>query len=671
MNTLKTLALILAISCSLIVKSSEGNALSAKTIANAELFSALPDVTYVGLSPNGKFVGVLQRAGEKRVVKIIDLEESKVIHIHDFGKKGKIIGFDWVTDERLVFEVARNSTRVISNFNVGQLVASNIDGKKTKLISGYGTKELQGRMRSKNGNSRPAIVESILRGDDEHILVTFIDNAGFNELSKLNINTGKVKLIATSPLKYPNWILDEYGNLMGVTSSDKDLEQEIFIYKPSLKEDFFADRSCKNDNNCYLPTIVDDNKKPEWVFFKNFQFPKNGFLVDFDGEEKLILQEFRDKDTSGLYEYNLKTKEVEEIFRDTKMDIGSYMGAEGRLYGFSLMDGRPEYLYLNINNPVKDIHLKAFKAFPKQYVNVMSYSDDFLKAIITVSSDKNPGTFYLLDQKSNQIIVIGKYWSKTSYSNLATMEIVDFKTKDGTNVQTHFTKSLKGDNSPTVIYPHGGPWARDRWGFDPTVQFLAAEGFNVIQMNIRGSSGYGLKHMKYVYKNFDGALTDIFEGIDFYQEKGLIDKNRLCIFGISYGGYASTQGPMMRPDLFKCAVSEAGLYDIEAQYTSGDIRKTLGGISQLETSFGKGPEAKAQSPIEYVEKLQTPFLLIHGTEDQRTPYKEAVAFMKAMDKAGIKYEKLIIKKEEHGFSDPVNRKKKLEVLVTFLDKHLN
>jgi dipeptidyl aminopeptidase/acylaminoacyl peptidase len=670
MNNLKLLLIPILLCGSLLIESASST-LSEETKNNAELFSTLPDVTSVKLSPNGKFVGVAQKAGSKRIVKIIDLENSKIIHVHEFGKKGKIASFSWITDERLAFTVIRNSTRVVSDFFVGQMVASNIDGKKTKLIAGSGTEEGKGRFRDKKGSSRPAQIVSTLRGDDDHILVNFFDNAGFNELSKLNINTGKVTLVATSPLKYPNWILDADNNLLAVTSSDRNLEQEIFIYKPSLKKDFFADRTCKNEKNCYLPKIVEDNKKPEWVFFKDFIFPFSGILADFDGDEKLILEEYRDKDTSGLYEYNLRTKEVEQIFRDERVDIAGYMGAEGRLYGLMLMDGYPEYLLLDTNNPVKDIALKAYKAFPKQFVSIISYSDDFNKAIISVSGDRNPGTFYLLDQKQNQIVIIGKYWSKTSYAGLAKMEVIDFKTRDGTNVQTHFTKSLKGENSPTVIYPHGGPWARDDWGFDPEVQFLAAEGFNVVQMNIRGSSGYGMAHMKHVYKNFDGALTDMFEGIEYYHDEGLIDKDKVCIYGISYGGYASTQGPMMRPDLFKCAVSEAGLYDIEAQYTSGDIRKTYGGISQLETSFGKGPEAREQSPVEYVEKLQTPFLLIHGEKDQRTPYKEAVAFMKAMDKAGIEYEKLIIEKEEHGFRDPVNRKRKLEVLVSFLNKHLN
>ena len=130
MNNLKLL-LISILFCGPLLIESDSNTLSEETKNNAELFSTLPDVTSVKLSPNGKFVGVAQKAGSKRIVKIIDLEKSKVIHVHDFGKKGKITGFTWVTDERLVFRVARNSTRVVSDFNIGNLVASNIDGKKT------------------------------------------------------------------------------------------------------------------------------------------------------------------------------------------------------------------------------------------------------------------------------------------------------------------------------------------------------------------------------------------------------------------------------------------------------------------------------------------------------------------------------------------------------------
>ena len=145
----------------------------------------------------------------------------------------------------------------------------------------------------------------------------------------------------------------------------------------------------------------------------------------------------------------------------------------------------------------------------------------------------------------------------------------------------------------------------------------------------------------------------------------------MCIYGGSYGGYAATQGPMMRPDLFKCAVSEAGLYDVNAQYKSGDIRMNRGGKKFLEDAFGDGEKAEDMSPINYIYKLKTPFMIIHGKEDIRTPWQEAEAFMKGMDKNGIEYEKMIIEKETHGFSKEENRIEKMKRISAFFNKYLD
>ena len=162
----------------------------------------------------------------------------------------------------------------------------------------------------------------------------------------------------------------------------------------------------------------------------------------------------------------------------------------------------------------------------------------------------------------------------------------------------------------------------------------------------------------------------MFDSIEYLDSEGMIDKNNVCVYGGSYGGYAATQGPMMRPDLFKCAISEAGLYDINAQYSSGDIKMMRGGRKFLEDAFGDGEKAEDMSPINYAYKLKTPYMLIHGKKDVRTPYKEAEAFMKAMDKNGIKYEKMIIEKETHGFSKEENRIEKMKRISAFIRKHL-
>ena len=644
------------------------------TSKNAEIFGSRPDIYEVKISPNGRYIGVQQKTEETVIVKILDLDNSQLINVHDFGKKGRISDFFWATDNRLVFSVTRPDSRSTAEFSIGQLVAADLDGKNTKLIAGYGSApdHLQGvRNRAKSNPERPASIVHRLPDDDDHILVNFFDNAGFNDLAKLNIVNGKVTFITRSPVIYPTWVFNNKGNLMGVWTSNLENTSEIYLFKPNLPSGSLSNRECGSANNCYVPPIREDNKMPGWVFFKDFDFPKNASIEGFSPNGKMMITEYMDQDTTGLYEYDLKRNSYELIYRNPRVDLtGVASSIDDGPYGIRIDDGKPEYLYLSEPNRLKDLHIKFFNAFPESKTMLTSRSTDYSRAVGYVSADDNPGIYYLLDVKKNQIAPLGRFWSKTSYDALAKMEVYDFKNKHGDLIQSYFTKAVGKDNAPTIIMPHGGPWARDMWGFHPEVQFLAAEGFNVIQNNIRGSSGYGLKHMKEVYGNFDTVLEDMFDSLDFFDEKGLIDKSNVCIYGGSYGGYASTQAPMMRPDLFRCAISEAGLYDINAQYKSGDIRWARGGKKFLEATFGDGDEAIEQSPVNYVNKLKTPFMIIHGGKDLRTPYKEAVTFMKELDKNGISYEKMIVEKEGHGFSEEENRIEKLKRISAFFNKYL-
>ena len=649
-------------------------AITSDTESNAKLFGSLPDVSNVKISPNGKFVGVQQRTEETIVVKIIDLDNAQLLSVHNFGSKGQITDFFWATDKRLVFTVARENSRNTEIYNVGQLVAANIDGKRTKLIAGFGSApdSRQGvRNRDRTNPDRPAIIVHRLPKDSNKILVSFFDNAGFNELAELDINNGKVSYVTTSPVIYPNWIFNNEGKLMGVSSSTLENNSEIFLFKPNLPQGSLSSRQCSQKQNCYVPPIREDNKRPGWVFFKDFEFPKGASIEGFTPNGKMMVTEYMDENTSGLYEYDLKENTYELIFRDSRVDITAVASSlDDGPYGIRLDNGKPEYLYLSEPNRLKNLHLKFYEAFPAQETMITSYSKDYSRAVGIVMADVNPGTYYLMDMEKNQISPLGRYWSKTSYDSLAEMKVINFKNRYGDEIQSYFTAAVGKKNAPTIVMPHGGPWARDYWRFHPEVQFLAAEGFNVLQNNIRGSSGYGLEHTAHVYGNFANVLTDMFDSIEHLDSEGVIDKNNVCVYGGSYGGYAATQGPMMRPDLFKCAISEAGLYDINALYSSGDIKMMRGGRKFLEDAFGDGEKAEDMSPINYAYKLKTPYMLIHGKKDVRTPYKEAEAFMKAMDKNGIKYEKMIIEKETHGFSKEENRIEKMKRISAFFRKHL-
>ena len=266
------------------------------TEENAKQFGSLPDVSNVLISPNGKYVGVQQKTEETIIVKIIDLEKAQLLSVHDFGRKGQITDFFWATNERLVFTVARDFGRTTELYNAGQLVAADIDGKRTKLIAGYGSASdtRQGKMnKAKTDPDRPAVIVHRLPNDQNNILVSFYDNAGYNELSKLNIKTGKVKYITRSPVVFPSWIFDSEGDLMGVGSSSRENAQEIFLYKPNLPAGSLDSRECPSKANCYIPPVREDNKTPGWVFFKDYEFGTGGMSIEgFSSNGKMLVTEY-------------------------------------------------------------------------------------------------------------------------------------------------------------------------------------------------------------------------------------------------------------------------------------------------------------------------------------------------------------------------------------------
>ena len=202
--------------------------------------------------------------------------------------------------------------------------------------------------------------------------VNFFDNAGFNDLAKLNINSGKVTHITGSPVIYPSWVLNGKGDLMGVWTSDLENRAEIYLYKPNLPEGSLESRECKT-TNCYIPILKKDNKKPGWVFFKDFDFPYSASIESFSDNGKMIVVENMEHDTTGLYEYDLKDNSYELLYRNPNVDItGVASSRDEGTYGIRIDNGKPEYLYLSEPNKLKDLALKL--VFTPIFIESKEYS---------------------------------------------------------------------------------------------------------------------------------------------------------------------------------------------------------------------------------------------------------------------------------------------------------
>ena len=647
---------------------------------NIKSFSQLPDTYDIKLSPNGQMIGVLREIDDERMLSIINIDTKELIYNHRYVKKGEIGGFEWLSDERLLMSKITSYASSNSRFPTGELYAVNIDGKKEIILTGRQAKRSSDT--TKDDPKKPATLIDLLPDEPNKIMVQFYSSDEFWRLYKVDIYDGELERYVVPPVKQPYYQFDSNGQLIAVVGVNRDtFDLQIYLYNKNIPTDFFVGSSCSGSEVDCIEVVERKSgslsKNPDWTFWKSDSWDSRLELVSYNKDNNtLVTVENLGQDLSGIYKTNLTNGKRKLIYRHDTVDVGSVLtDDEGNVYGATFMDGYPSLVFFKGDSKQKE-RLKYVKGlFPNSLISPSNLSDDETRQTFMVSSDTNPGIFYLLDSKTEQITPLGKYWGSIDYSSLVSMEPILFKSRDGANIYGYLTRSKKGSSqdSPTIVHPHGGPeGVRDRWGFDHRSQMLASEGFNVLQINFRGSGGYGLSYQRFISGNWDGVLTDLFDGMEYLHNKGDIDQYNSCIYGGSYGGYAATQGAIMRPDLFKCSVSDVGVYDLVNLFNTGDIQGSRGGKPQLIKRLGADEERhKEMSPHYNAEKLKVPFFMIHGKNDIRAPYEDAVKFSKKLDSIGFDHKKLFIAKEGHGYSDEKVRYESNMDLINFFKEHLN
>jgi dipeptidyl aminopeptidase/acylaminoacyl peptidase len=307
-------------------------------------------------------------------------------------------------------------------------------------------------------------------------------------------------------------------------------------------------------------------------------------------------------------------------------------------------------------------------------VEVTSSTLDGSRFVILVSSDRNPGDFYLVDRKPLKANYLLSRRSWIDPSAQAPSEAVSYVTRDGATVHGYLTarKGLATRNGPLVIMPHGGPHGlRDVWGWDAWVQALASRGYSVLQVNYRGSDGYGYAHEASGYRKWGTLMQDdLTDAVRWAVREGIADPARVCIMGASYGGYAALMSAVREPDLYRCAIGASGIYDLANWAKETDIAESKGGRLYLDKVLGGGGLRSAQSPVTQIERLKVPVLIAHGTKDDRVPFSQAEILRAALDKSGKAYEWAEYRGEEHGFYQEANHEDFLKRSIEFLDKHI-
>ncbi|GAA72539.1 acylaminoacyl-peptidase [Pseudoalteromonas sp. BSi20439] len=401
---------------------------------------------------------------------------------------------------------------------------------------------------------------------------------------------------------------------------------------------------------------------------------------DFDDKTMFVASNI-DRDTAAIYRFDPESNKLGElVFAHPDVDVTNLMLSrkKEKLLGVAYVDDYAETVYFD--KETAEMMASIEKSFAGKQVNIISQSEDESLRIVFVSSDIDPGQYYLFDQKKNTLKSLVARMDWLDNELLSPMKPIKFTSRDGLKLRGYLTtpKNSVGKKLPLIVNPHGGPYGiRDVWGFNPEAQFFANRGYATVQVNFRGSGGYGKAFQQAGYGGKWGAemQNDITDTVNHLVKKGIVDPEKICIYGASYGGYATVAGLAFTPELYKCGINYVGVTDVSLLFESmpkhWEPQKEL-----LKIQIGDPDDEalmKRMSPLHHVEKIVAPLMIAQGGKDPRVIKKHATLLKDALEKQGIKLsdDEWILKENEgHGFQKEENKFELYTKMEKFLAKHL-
>jgi dipeptidyl aminopeptidase/acylaminoacyl peptidase len=350
-----------------------------------------------------------------------------------------------------------------------------------------------------------------------------------------------------------------------------------------------------------------------------------------------------------------------------------YRNGSSMPVGVFFMDGKPRTAFFDNASPEARLYRSHEAAFGGDAVHITSQTTDGRLALVQVWSDRSPGDFFIFDTvaKKAEHLLSRREWLDPE--QMGSMQPVKLTARDGLVLHGYLTKP-KGaaKNLPMVVFPHGGPYeVQDTWGFNDEAQLLANAGYAVLQINYRGSGGYGKAFTDAGAKQWGGAMQDdVTDATRWAIEQGIADPAKVCIYGSSYGAYAALMGVAKEPGLYRCAVGYVGVYDLPTMHAQGDIQQRGSGETYLREWIGEPAALGAVSPNRIADRIKVPVFLAAGGEDERAPIEHSKLMEKALRSAGVPVETLYYPTEGHGFYVEAHKREYYTRLLAFLSRYL-
>ncbi len=591
-----------------------------------------PDSSAYQLSPNGQYISYLAPYERRMNIHVKNLATNEITRVTELTDRS-VSGYMWATNERLLY------VRDFGGDENYHILAVNIDGSDNVDLTPF-------------EKVQAGLIDD-LENDDEHVLVSLnTRNPQCFDPYRLNIVTGELTILAENPGYITSWMTDHDGKLRIATATDG-VNTSILYRKTEADE--FQNVLTTNFRESVSPLFFSfDN---QYVYASSNLGRDKAAIVKFDiekGEEIEVLFSHDEVDVSGL-SYSKKRKVLTTI---------SYTTWKRQ---FHFLDETRANLQKRLEQDLGDYEIVIASANKAE--------DTFL---IRTYSDRSLGAYYIYIQNEDKLEKIADVSPWLDENELAEMKPIRYQSRDGWTIHGYLTlpKGVEAKNLPVVVNPHGGPWARDSWTFNPEVQFLANRGYAVLQMNFRGSTGFGRAFWEASFKQWGLSMQDdITDGVNWLIEQGMADKDRISIYGGSYGGYATLAGITLTPDVYACAIDYVGVSNLFTFMETippywEQFRQMLYEMVGNPDDAEDNARMKATSPVFLIDKIKAPLLIAQGANDPRVAQAESDQMVEALRNNGIDVEYILKIDEGHGFRNEENRFEFYEAMEGFLEKYL-
>lgn len=614
-----------------------------------EAFSRLPDVTQLSISPDGnKVVSVIRYETEEKKGVVIQsvnlLTGKKNILLSTDNSKYVVKWLDWANNDILllstrypskIYRTPITSTRLLRiDTNTGEVTPA-IPARLVRRID-Y-VPAVQDR-----------IIDTLPDNPDEFIISLRTSNAVNSSVFKVNHRLGKAKKLHASRAKTLYWMTDQ--------------QHQLRIAR------YFNDTTTRYDHRS------DDESKWSTLFEHQAFSPTARHPLGFDQDPNILYYIGLYEGRSAVFKTDLSKESMdpELVYSDPNYDVVGallYSHKNRRVVGISHSSGDGFTFW---DDEYALLQRSLNKALPNTNNKIIGFSNDERRALVLSASDTNSGMYYLWDRDKKTMRFLASRYKTLVPELMASKEYISYAARDGLKISGFLTrpKNKTVEPGPTIIFPHGGPISYDGRGFDYWTQYFANRGYNVLQMNFRGSFGYGHDFMVAGLKDWGGKMqTDVEDGTRWLIKEKIADPNKICIVGASYGGYAALMEAANNSKLYQCAVSFAGVTYLpnllanSGRYINHEVVKEQIGFERK--------ELRKRSPVNRASEIDIPILLAHGTKDRSVPIYQGRRMYKKLTKAGRDVTYLEFEDGTHYLSNENHRVAFFKKMDTFLNKHLN